>query len=175
MAPGSALSQAAPFVLTLEMDGEAFARFSEARRLYYAPERNLVPAHVTLFHRLPGDRQREVKALVKQAADAQRPMEIEVGEAEATERGVAFMLRSRRLQALRDGLAREFAPWLDENDRSGFRPHVTVQSNVAAATARQTQRALARTFRLRRMLGLGLHLWRYRNGPWEDVQIFRFR
>ena len=79
------------------MDGEAFAALDALRRRYYAPERNLVPAHVTLFYRLPGERSREIKALLAQMASAQRPIEIPAGEVRAMERGVAIFLHSPQL------------------------------------------------------------------------------
>src|SRR5687767_1288103 len=79
MAAGDGLA-AAPFVLTLELDGESFGRLNELRRLHYPPERNLVPAHVTLFHQLPGDRGREIKALLRMIAAEQEPIEIPPGE-----------------------------------------------------------------------------------------------
>ena len=87
MAAGNSLS-AAPFVLTLELDGEAFARLNELRRRHYPPDRNLVPAHVTLFHQLPGERAREIKALLRQVATRQKPIAIAPGEAKLMERGV---------------------------------------------------------------------------------------
>jgi 2'-5' RNA ligase len=173
MAAGDGLA-AAPLVLTLELDGESFGRLNELRRVHYPPERNLVPAHVTLFHQLPGDRGREIKALLKIAAADQKPIEIAPGEVKALERGVAIFLRSPQLHALRDALAAEWKPWLSEQDRMGFRPHVTVQNNVGEAEARRTQREIAATFRPPPMRGVGLHLWRYRDGPWEDAQLFRF-
>ncbi len=93
MAPASGVSGgSAPFVLTLEMDGEAFAAFEALRRRHYAPERNLVPAHVTLFYRLPGERSRGVKALLRAVTSTERPIEVEVGGARAMERGVAVFL-----------------------------------------------------------------------------------
>ena len=64
----------APFVLTLEMDGESFAALDALRRRYYTPERNLVPAHVTLFHRLPGERSREITAFLARAVAEQKPI-----------------------------------------------------------------------------------------------------
>lgn len=163
-----------PFVLTLELDGEAFARLNELRRRYYPPERNLVPAHVTLFHQLPGERAREIKALLRQAAGRQKPIEIPPGEARLLERGVAIFLRSPQLATLRDMLADEWEPWLVDQDRAGFRPHVTIQNNVSDAAARQTLREIEATFRPPPIRGIGLHLWRYRDGPWEDAGIFRF-
>ena len=172
MAAGNGLGAAPPFVLTLEMDGASFARFDELRRRYFPPERNLVPAHLTLFPRLPGERGRDIKALLREIAADRKPIEVEVGAAKASERGVAVLLRSPQLQALRDELAREFRHWLMEED--GFRPHITIQNNVGAAEARRTEREIATSFLPRRITGLGLHLWRYRDGPWEHVQLFRF-
>jgi 2'-5' RNA ligase len=90
------------------------------------------------------------------------------------ESGVGVFLRSPQLNALRDGLAAEWWPWLTAQDQAGFRPHVTIQNKVSAAEARRTEREVAAT-RIPRIRGVGLHLWRYRNGPWEDVQLFRFR
>ncbi len=176
MALGGGLEgRIAPFVLTLELDGYSFAQLDALRRRYFPPERNLVPAHVTMFHQLPGDRGRDIKAMLKAAADKNTRIDIEVAEVKNMERGVAVFLRSARLNALRDSLAAEWAPWLADQDRSGFRPHVTVQNKVDAAEARRTQRLVAAELRLRTLTGIGLHLWRYAGGPWEHVQLFRFR
>lgn len=165
----------APFVLTLEMDGESFAALDALRRRFHPPERNLVPAHVTLFHQLPDERAREIKLFLKQISEKRTPLDLEVSEIKETERGVAVFLRSAQLHALREALAAEWEPWLIPQDRAGFRPHVTLQNNVSAAEARQTQRAAAAAFRRSSIRGVGLHLWRYRGGPWDDVQLFRFR
>ena len=176
MAAGDSLSPGnQPFVLTLEMDGESFARFEELRRRYYPPERNLVPAHLTLFHQLPGDHRREVKALIGSVCRGHAAIDMEVAEVKALERGVAVFLRSPRLMALRDELAREWWAWLGDQDRAGFRPHVTIQNNVDGATARAAQRSVNAGGLPRKVRGTGLHLWRYRGGPWEDVQLYRFR
>ncbi len=176
MAPADQLrSASAPFVLTLEMDGEAFAAFEALRRRHYAPERNLVPAHVTLFHKLPGERAREIKAYLRAVAAAEKPIEVEVGEARGLERGVAVFLNSPRLHALRERLAAEWHPWLERQDQIGFRPHVTIQTTENEAEARRTVASLARGAIPRRMRGVGLHLWRYRDGPWESDALFRFR
>jgi 2'-5' RNA ligase len=176
MAPADDLAKSPrPFVLTLEMDGESFAAFDALRRRHIPPERNLVPAHVTLFHRLPGDRAREIKALLARTASGQKPIEIPAGEVKALERGVAIFLHSPQLGALREELAQEWWPWLGELDRAGFRPHVTIQTNVSEAEAHRTRQAIGASFRIPRIKGIGLHLWRYSEGPWEHEQLFRFR
>jgi hypothetical protein len=176
MASASDLREGPPFfVLTLEMDGESFAALDALRRRHYAPERNLVPAHVTLFHRLPGERSREIKALLAQTAAAQKPIEILPGEAKPMENGAAIFLRSPQLGALRDELAREWWPWLEDADRRGFQPHVTIQTTESDAEARRTVQAVRATFRPKPIKGVGLHLWRYKAGAWEHEQLFRFR
>ncbi|HEX9903512.1 MAG TPA: 2'-5' RNA ligase family protein [Propylenella sp.] len=176
MASGSDLDAvAAPLVLTVEMDGDAFAFFDDLRRRHYPAERNMIPAHVTLFHRLPGGRAREIKALLAKVAAGQKTVHVAVGDVKALERGVAIFLHSPQLHALRDALATEWWPWLTDQDKAGFRPHVTIQSNVGAARARATMQALSEGFRPRQIRAVGLHLWRYRGGAWESEQLFRFR
>jgi 2'-5' RNA ligase len=171
---GGLSSDPASLILTLEMDGESFAALDALRHRYYAPERNLVPAHVTLFYRLPTDRLREIKALLTKIASAQKPIEIPSGEPKVLERGVAIFLHSPQLNALRGELAREWSPWLDEQDQAGFRPHVTIQTTDSEAEARSTMQEI-RAIRRPRIRGVGLHLWRYLGGPWEHEQLFRFR
>jgi 2'-5' RNA ligase len=174
MAAGDGLGEEPPLILTLEMDGESFARFDELRRRHFPPGRNLVPAHVTLFNRLPAGRAREIKGLLREVAARQKPIDVVVGEAKALERGVAIALRSPQLHALRETLAAEWRPFLAEPDLAAFRPHVTIQNNVSAAEARTTQRQVSAGRLPHSLRGVGLHLWRYREGFWEDVQLFRF-
>jgi 2'-5' RNA ligase len=176
MASGDRLGASAPLVLTLELDGRAFAALDALRRRFYPTERNAVPAHVTLFHQLPGEHAREVKALLSMAAAAQRPIELMGAEAREINRGVAVFFRSPQLLSLRDGLAQEWWPWLTEQDRAGFRPHITIQSGVSRSQARATLREVGSAIQsLRRMQGTGVHLWRYIGPGWEDVRLVRFR
>jgi 2'-5' RNA ligase len=174
MAAGDGIGGDPPLVLTLEMDGESFARFNELRRRFYAPGRNLVPAHVTIFNRLPSGRAREIKALLRATAAWRNPIDVTVGEVKALERGVAVFLRSPQLHALREKLAAEWRPFLAEPDLAAYRPHVTIQNNVSTAEARATQRQVSAGRLPHSLRGVGLHLWRYRDGPWEDEQLFRF-
>ena len=45
----------APLILTLALDAATQSWLESMRRAHFPPARNLVPAHVTLFHALPGD------------------------------------------------------------------------------------------------------------------------
>ena len=172
MAARGGLSE--PFVLTLEIDGEAFAAFDRLRRTHYPPDRNHVPAHITVFHQLPAERGRDIKAILKAESARQRPIDIAVGAPKSIGNGVAFFLDSPQLSALRDRLAREWRPWMTEQDAGRFRPHVTVQNKVAPPDADRLVRKLRAEPAPRTIRGVGLHLWRYMGGPWESVQLFRF-
>jgi hypothetical protein len=156
------------------MDGEAFARLNELRQRYYPPERNTVPAHLTLFRELPGGRSREIKALLRQVALKQKPIDIPPGEVKLIERGVAVFVRSPQLYGLRHELANEWEIWLSAADLADFQPHVTIQNNVSEAEARRTRDEIAATFRPPRIRGIGFHLWRYRDRFWDHVQMFPF-
>ena len=135
----------------------------------------MVPAHVTLFYRLPGGNAREIKAMLSKFAAREKIFPVVIGEVKAMERGVAIMLHAPQLSALRQALAAEWWPWLTDQDRAGFQPHVTIQNNVGAGEARQTRRTLMAALNPPRMRAEGLHLWRYREGRWEHEQLFRFR
>jgi 2'-5' RNA ligase len=175
MATGNGLAATPPFVLTLEMDGGSFARLDALRKQYFPPERNIVPAHITLFHQLPGDRAREIKAMLRDAVAGRPVLDVEVTEVKFLGQGVGLSLRSPQLLSLRENLAAEWWPWLVAQDRAGYRPHVTLQNKVSAAEARKTQQSVAASFRPFTIRGMGLHLWRYLGGPWEDAGLFRFR
>jgi len=171
---GGVDSAPAGFVLTLEMDGESFAFFNELRQRYYPPERNLVPAHVTMFYRLPGSHAREIKTLLRNETEDHRPFTVVASAARRIEAGVAFFLHAPQLLALREKLAEEWWPWLTDHDKIGFRPHITIQNNVRDAEAGATLRSIAE-LRTPQIRALGLHLWRYRDGPWEHTTLYPFR
>ncbi|HVL29354.1 MAG TPA: 2'-5' RNA ligase family protein, partial [Sphingomicrobium sp.] len=48
---GSAIR--APLIVTAELAAPDLARLDGLRRLYYPPERNRLPAHLTMFRALP--------------------------------------------------------------------------------------------------------------------------
>jgi hypothetical protein len=176
MAAGDGLTRMpGSLILTLEMDGEAFAALQALRRKYYAPERNIVPAHVTMFGRLPAERNREIKAFLTQVASAQRVIELPPGEVRVTDQGVAIFFHSAQLSALHQSLAKEWGPWLEDEDRRGFQPHVTIQTTLDEKESRRTRQMVVATFRPTPVRGVGLHLWRYRDGPWDSERLFRFR
>jgi 2'-5' RNA ligase len=158
-----------PLIVTLAIDDDSFAHFDALRRRWFPPERNHLPAHLTLFHKLPGEEEHVVGEALKAAGAAQSPFEMEVTGPWSLGRGVAFRLRAPALEALRAHLAAAFDPWLTPQDRGGFRPHVTVQNKVDPAEAMALLEALQHDFRPFSVRAEGLLVWEYLGGPWRRV------
>ena len=61
----SAAAAPAPIIVTALMGGADFAWADGLRRAHFPPERNWLPAHITLFHHLPPSLLDEVAARLK--------------------------------------------------------------------------------------------------------------
>lgn len=163
-----------PLILTLALNGEAFALFDRMRREHFPPERNVVPAHITLFHTLPGEERAAISSLLDLRCRRQKPFPVEVTGLRFMGRNVAFALESPALQALRRELASEWSHWLTPQDSQRFQPHVTIQNKADPKEARVLHQQLSAGFRPFSFRGEGLILWRYLGGPWQRVRPFRF-
>ena len=63
---------------------------------------------------------------------------------------------------------------LTPQDRTAWRPHVTVQNKVAPEDARRTWRELEAVSYTAPIWAEGVALWRYRGGPWQNMEAFAF-
>ncbi len=158
-----------PLILTLGLEESAFAWFDALRRAHFPPERNVLSAHLTLFHALPGGEREAVLSAIQDAAIKTPRLALEVTGPWSLGRGVAYRVRSAELDRLRSRLAVAFAPWLTPQDRAGFRAHVTVQNKADPAAARALLERLQAEFEPFQMQGESLLLWRYLGGPWEPL------
>lgn len=164
----------APLILTLRMDETSFEHFDGARRRFFPPERNLIPAHVTLFHALPGDQEPTIVRHLSDLAGQMDMFQFTVPSLRSLGRGVAYEIESPPLLALRRALADEWRHWLTPQDAQGYRPHVTIQNKVAPDEARALLETLRAGFQSFDGTATGLLLWRYRGGPWERAGAFGF-
>ena len=163
-----------PLILTLKMDERSQEMFDRLRGLHFPPERNYLNAHLTLFHKLPGEREPELSADLREVCRNREPLTLTATGLRSLGRGVAYELSSPDLSALRRELAERWGPWLGAQDRQGFRPHVTVQNKVPPETARALNERLLATFSPFEVGGVGLSLWRYLGGPWEPSGTYPF-
>ena len=79
-----------PLILTLMLDADTQAWLDALRRAHFPPERNLVPAHVTLFHALPGAELDSVLAAISEECRGAAPIEARIGPPRFLGRGVAL-------------------------------------------------------------------------------------
>ena len=165
----------APLILTLGLEDAAQARFDTLRRQHFPAERNVVPAHVTLFHDLPGTEGQAIAEEITLRCAATARFTVRVTGLRFLGRGVAYILESRELAELRAALARTWVPWLTAQDRQGFRPHLTVQNKAAPEAARALLAALEAEFSPFDVVATGLLLWHYRGGPWDEAGRFTFK
>ncbi|QIG80943.1 2'-5' RNA ligase family protein [Stakelama tenebrarum] len=158
----------APLIVTALFGPEDFAWLDGLRRRHFPPERNLVPAHCTLFHHLPPGLGRELKQRLSAATRGIDPPRARIGGVIDIGRGVAFRIESPELEAIRDDLADAFAPLLTPQDSAGWRPHITIQNKVDRTTARALLARMQAEFEPCPLRITGLASWWYRGGPWEQ-------
>ena len=163
-----------PLIVTAELGPEDFRLLDDLRRRHYPPERNQLPAHLTMFHALPPSAEAEVRRLLALMSTSPLPRAIIAGPMDLGG-GVALRIVSEDLDRLREEIAAAMHGLLSAQDSGGWVPHVTIQNKVEPRTARALKQSLEAAFEPLplKIVGLGLH--RYLGGPWETLQIYRFR
>ena len=165
---------AAPIIVTAELARADQAWADALRRRYFPPERNVLAAHITLFHHLPPSCEAELLGLLSALTRQTRPAArndrlLSLG------RGVALHVDSPALRTLREELAVRFHGLLTPQDAAPLRLHITIQNKVTDAVARATLAELARDFIPRPLHIAGLAAWHYRGGPWSLIRRYAFR
>ncbi len=158
---------AAPLIVTALFGRQDQAWFDVLRREHYPPERNLLDAHLTLFHHLPPSAGDELKRRLSDETRGVRAPKAKVAGLMSLGRGVGYRIEAPELVAIRVRLCDAFAGLLTPQDAGRWRPHVTVQNKVTPSLAKVVLAALSRDFRPREVEIAGLASWWYRGGPWE--------
>jgi 2'-5' RNA ligase len=163
-----------PLIVTAALDEGAFAWFEDLRQAHFPAHRNQVPAHLTLFHALPGEQEPVIAETLKAACRRRGPMRLDVRGPWSIGRGVAYRLASPELETLRSELASALAAWLTPQDRAPFRPHITIQNKAEPADARALLERLQMEFEPFDIVAEALLVWRYLGGPWEAIARLPF-
>ena len=164
-----------PIIMTATMGAADQAWADALRRAHYPADRNMVEAHVTLFHHLPGHCEGEIVERTRALAREFACPDARLSEVTRMGNGVAYRIHSPGLLAIRDMLAEGFHGLLTAQDQGVPRLHITVQNKVEAAVARALHSALSATFMPRPLAITGLALHRYLGGPWEQIGSWPFR
>ena len=161
-------------IVAAEFAASDFAFLDRLRRAHFPPERNLLPAHLTLFHALPPSAESEIKRRLAEIATDPAPAAL-LEPPYSLGGGVAFRIRSAGLDAIRAELADHFHGNLTAQDAAGWRAHVTIQNKVPAGEARRLLDQLLSGFEPRPLDIAALALHRYLGGPWQQLGRYPFR
>ncbi|WP_294131055.1 2'-5' RNA ligase family protein [Sphingobium sp.] len=164
----------APIIVSALMGAADFAWADGLRRAHFPPERNVLSAHITLFHHLPPSALGEVGDRIKALCRGRAPV-ARLSDVMLLGQGVAYRIDSPELAAMRDELADAFTGLLTPQDQARPRLHVTVQNKVKPAEAKALAEALRADFQPRPFVIAGLAAWHYRGGPWELAMKASFR
>lgn len=159
--------------MTLTLDQELSRRLTSLRSRYFPRERNFLDAHLTLFHALPGSERLSITQTLERLARDTLPMPARTAGVLDFGGGAAFLMEVDGLDDLHARLRERWKPWLTAQDDRKLKPHVTIQNKVDRETARATQEAM-RAMPQFEGQAVGLALWHYRGGPWEEAEKFPF-
>jgi 2'-5' RNA ligase len=168
------MTQNAPLVLTLKLDRSTFDRFNTLRQQYFPRERNFLPAHITLFHALPGKQNLPIREKLQTLCSETSTMPLQFSQLRFLGKGVAIECSSSDLVQLQKSLMQSWKNWLTPQDQQNYRPHITIQNKVTPEEARQLYEQMLHNWHPLTGTGEGLLLWYYRGGPWELIEEFPF-
>lgn len=168
------MNGSAPIIVSALFGRQDQAAFDALRRAHFPPERNVLAAHLTLFHHLPPSALDELKHRLNAATRGVRAPAARAAGLMSLGRGVAVKIESPGLAAIRNDLSEAFAGMLTPQDARGWRPHVTIQNKVAPSIAKLLLTALSQDFQPRAVELAGIATWYYRGGPWESISRHMF-
>jgi len=156
-----------PLILTARIAQADKAPFDLLRKTHFPPDRNFLDAHLTMFHRLPGEYMAWIVEHLKRVAEAGSSIKAEVSGVRHLGAGVAFTIDSAALQDVRAQLKEAFLPWLGPQDMQKWQPHITIQNKVSKDRADRLYQELRATFQPHTIEITGVDLWKYLDGPWQ--------
>ena len=162
----------APLILTLRFDAETFETLDRWRQRWFPDRGYRLPAHLTLFHHLPGAEIDTIRLHLHALARSLEPMPLRVAGPLRLASGTGLRAECAAIGPVRKALARRWDHWLTPQDRH-FRPHITIQNKVPRETAERDRLDIAALPPLDGH-AMGFLLWHYRGGPWEPAGDYRF-
>lgn len=164
----------APLIVTAELPEALQSRADQLRRLHYPPERNVLAAHVTLFHALPPSVEGELRDALAAEARA-KPVPARLEGLMSLGRGTALRITSPGMLAIWERLADRFHGLLTPQDEHAPRLHVTIQNKVSEHDAKLLMKRSIPEIEALDFAFAGLALHRYLGGPWETLKRWSFR
>jgi 2'-5' RNA ligase len=164
----------APIIVSALFGAADHAWLDGLRKAHFPPERNVIAAHLTLFHHLPPSVADELGERLTAETRGRPAPAARISGIRNLGGGTALGIASADLVAIRARLADAFDDLLIPQDRAGWRPHVTIQNKVKPAEAQALQRQMEDRDAGRPVAIVGLASYWYRDGPWERIGVHRF-
>ena len=164
----------AVLIVTLGFDPPTFERLDALRSRYFPPERNFIPAHLSLFHHLPGSDEPEIDAALAEAAASRAPIGLRFRTVKRMDRGMMIDVEAPGLASVHGRLTRAFAGWLTPQDKQPFRSHITIMNKAEREDAARAFTEVQAGWSPWDGVGDRLLLWEYRGGPWDAVASYPF-
>lgn len=152
------------WIVTLGFDSATFDRLQVWRKHWFPPERNFIPAHLSLYHRLTPAAE---PVLVEAAREA--PFALEFEGVRRLSGGFAIGVDCARLQQWHARCSARLTD-LSAQDRQPFRPHVTVMNKAPREEAEKAFVEFQADWQPFTGRGVRLLIWEYLGGPWRAVR-----
>lgn len=163
-----------PLILTARIAEKDLEPFDRLRQAHFPLNRNFLRAHLTMFHRLPGEYTARIVDELTRAAKSVPSITAEVSGVRHLGAGVAFVIACTALEVIRGALKSAFVSWLGSQDMQTWQPHITIQNKVARDKADELHRDLQARFEPWPIEIVGLDLWAYLGGPWQHMAFAPF-
>ncbi len=164
-----------PLILTARISQDDLEPFDRLRKAHFPPDRNFLRAHLTMFHRLPGECEDDIRRHLEDVAGRTGTFMAQVSTVRHLGAGVAFAINSVTLQDIRAALKTGFASWLGSQDMQKWQPHITIQNKASRPKADALYRQLSHGFAPHGIRVEGLDLWEYLDGPWQHLRGVSFK
>lgn len=163
-----------PLIITAQIQNDAQFFLNAKREQHFPLERNYLEAHLTLFHKLPGEKLNEIEKILTQYTNQIAPISARAEDIMFMGFGSAFKIDCPQLISIRENLAREWVDVMTPQDSQKFRPHITFQNKVEPNEAKQVYQHEKEIFMPFDFTITGLQIWYYDGGPWEHIMNIPF-
>jgi 2'-5' RNA ligase superfamily len=160
-------------IITLKIDDTSQTFFNEKRKQHYPAYANFVDAHITLFHKLPSDKEIVCDRL-KQLSNT-NIFDMQVVGIKNIENFVAYDITSPTLQNMHTEMQITFANMLNEKDREILWPHITIHNKATAYKAFKTHEKLLEDFVPFSISAIGFTTWLYAKKQWVKKEDYLFK
>ncbi len=159
-------------IITLKIDDAAQLFFTEKRKQYYPAYANFVDAHITLFHKLPSDKNIVYDTLAHLCNST--IFDMQVLGIKHIENFVAYDIASHALQTIHAKMQTSFANMLNEKDKEILWPHITIHNKATAYKAFKTHEKLSANFESFSITAIGFTTWFYAKKQWVWKEDYLF-